>query len=103
MFLAGKQIEAIRGIDYRYRKQERHPSGIVVSTLTAVLLDLAASPLVRLMEGKEWWEAFDHPQGVLRQNWGETKQNRSVTCMGLKATVYDRRHLAHYRDEFPGP
>ncbi|GFU52914.1 uncharacterized protein TNCV_1142211 [Trichonephila clavipes] len=28
----------------------------------------AASPLVRLVEGKERWEAPDHPQGVLPQN-----------------------------------
>ncbi|GFY27635.1 cullin-4A [Trichonephila clavipes] len=53
---------------------------------------LAANPLVRLVEGEERWEAPDHPQGVLPQNWGETEQNHSVTCMVLKATANDRRH-----------
>ncbi|GFT11971.1 hypothetical protein TNCV_725761 [Trichonephila clavipes] len=33
----------------------------------------AASPLVRLVVGEERWVAFDHPQGVLSQNWGETE------------------------------
>ncbi|GFV66582.1 hypothetical protein TNCV_3894731 [Trichonephila clavipes] len=47
----------------------------------------AASPLVRLVEGEETWEASDHLQGVLPQNWGETELNRSVTCMVLKATA----------------
>ncbi|GFS99786.1 uncharacterized protein TNCV_1062481 [Trichonephila clavipes] len=28
------------------------------------------SHLVRLVEGEERWEAHDHPQGVLPQNWG---------------------------------
>ncbi|GFV46904.1 DUF4817 domain-containing protein [Trichonephila clavipes] len=45
----------------------------------------AASPLVRLGQGKERWEAPDHTQGVLPQNWGGIEQNRSVTCMLLKA------------------
>ncbi|GFX24626.1 uncharacterized protein TNCV_3344061 [Trichonephila clavipes] len=58
----------------------------------------AASPLVRWVEGKERWEAPDHPQ-----NWGETEQNRSVTSMVLKATSNDRRHLAFCHDEFRGP
>ncbi|GFV97033.1 uncharacterized protein TNCV_3526191 [Trichonephila clavipes] len=38
----------------------------------------AASPLVRLVEGKERWET-PAPQGVLPQNWGGTKLNRTVT------------------------
>ncbi|GFW95531.1 uncharacterized protein TNCV_1722321 [Trichonephila clavipes] len=38
-----------------------------------------ASPLVRLVEGQERWDAPDHPQGVLPQNRGETELNRSVT------------------------
>ncbi|GFW32375.1 uncharacterized protein TNCV_675341 [Trichonephila clavipes] len=63
----------------------------------------AASPLVRLVEGEERWEALDHPQSVLPLNWGETELNRSVTCMVLKATANDRRHLAHCHDEFRGP
>ncbi|GFW24598.1 cullin-4A [Trichonephila clavipes] len=62
----------------------------------------AASPLVRLVEGEERWEAPDQPQGV-PQNWGETEINRPVTCMVLKATVNDGRHLALCHDEFRVP
>ncbi|GFU70282.1 uncharacterized protein TNCV_904241 [Trichonephila clavipes] len=58
----------------------------------------AASPSVRLVEGEE--RGPDHPQGVIPQNWSETELNRSVTCMVLKATANDRRHLCH--DEFHG-
>ncbi|GFU09233.1 hypothetical protein TNCV_1122381 [Trichonephila clavipes] len=48
-------------------------------------------------EGK----APDHPQGVLPQNWGGTEQNRTVTCMVLKAN--DRcENLALRHDEFRG-
>ncbi|GFU65459.1 uncharacterized protein TNCV_633821 [Trichonephila clavipes] len=39
----------------------------------------ATSLLVRLVEGKERWEAPDLPQGVLPLNWGETELKRSVT------------------------
>ncbi|GFW22483.1 uncharacterized protein TNCV_2170171 [Trichonephila clavipes] len=60
----------------------------------------AASPLV---EGEERWEASDHPQSVLPQNWGGIEPNRTVTCMVLKATPNDRRHLALCHDEFRGP
>ncbi|GFX53490.1 hypothetical protein TNCV_4652761 [Trichonephila clavipes] len=63
----------------------------------------AASPLVRLVEGEERWEAPDHPQGVLSLNWDETELNRSVTCMVLKALANDRCHLALCHDEFRGP
>ncbi|GFX47415.1 uncharacterized protein TNCV_1734021 [Trichonephila clavipes] len=63
----------------------------------------AASPLVRLVEGEQMWEAPDQSQGVLPQNWGESELNRSVTCMGLKATDNNRRHLALSHDEFRGP
>ncbi|GFX53864.1 cullin-4A [Trichonephila clavipes] len=63
----------------------------------------AASPLVRLVEEEERWEAPDHPQGVFPLNWSETELNRSVTCMVLKATANDRRHLALCHDEFHGP
>ncbi|GFW52313.1 hypothetical protein TNCV_2427601 [Trichonephila clavipes] len=52
---------------------------------------LAASPLVRLVVGEERCEAPDHPQSVLPQNWGGTEQNRTVTCMMLKAKINDRR------------
>ncbi|GFW37046.1 uncharacterized protein TNCV_5019441 [Trichonephila clavipes] len=64
----------------------------------------AASPLARLVEGEERWEAPDYPQSVLPQNWGETELNRSVTCMLLKATANDRRkNLALSLDELRGP
>ncbi|GFV91745.1 hypothetical protein TNCV_4763101 [Trichonephila clavipes] len=60
----------------------------------------AASPLVRLVEGEERWEAPDHSQGVLLQNCGGAEQNRSVTCMVLKAKSNDRRKiLALNRDD----
>ncbi|GFV87387.1 uncharacterized protein TNCV_4033591 [Trichonephila clavipes] len=63
----------------------------------------AASPFVWLGEGEERWEALDHPQGILTQNWGETELNLSIICMVLKATTNDRRHLALCPDEFRGP
>ncbi|GFV49328.1 uncharacterized protein TNCV_3630141 [Trichonephila clavipes] len=62
-----------------------------------------ARTLVRLVEKEERWEAPDHPQDVLPQNWGETELNRSVTCVVLKATANDRRHLAPCHEEFNGP
>ncbi|GFV32460.1 uncharacterized protein TNCV_1677461 [Trichonephila clavipes] len=45
----------------------------------------AASPLMWLVEGEERWEAPGHPQGFLSLNWGGTEQNRTFTCMMLKA------------------
>ncbi|GFS91842.1 uncharacterized protein TNCV_2531441 [Trichonephila clavipes] len=66
-------------------------------------LILTESPLVRLVEGEKRWESPDHSQGVLPLNWGKTELNRSVTCMGLKATANDRRHLALCHDEFRRP
>ncbi|GFS60418.1 zinc finger protein [Trichonephila clavipes] len=51
------------------------------------------------VEGEERWEASDHPQRVL----GGIEPNRSITCMVLKATANDRRHLALCHDEFRGP
>ncbi|GFV91016.1 hypothetical protein TNCV_1248991 [Trichonephila clavipes] len=62
----------------------------------------AASPLVWLEEGEDRWGAPDDPQGVLPQNWGRNESNRTVTCMMLKATDNDRRHLALCHDEFRG-
>ncbi|GFX57109.1 uncharacterized protein TNCV_2963891 [Trichonephila clavipes] len=56
----------------------------------------AASPLVWLVEGEERWETPDHPSGVLPQNRGGNETNRTVTCMVLKATANDRRHLRPY-------
>ncbi|GFT47529.1 hypothetical protein TNCV_3750511 [Trichonephila clavipes] len=49
----------------------------------------AASFLVRLVEGEERWEAPDHLQGALPQNWGRTQLKRTVTCMRQKATSND--------------
>ncbi|GFT16753.1 uncharacterized protein TNCV_1333671 [Trichonephila clavipes] len=71
--------------------------------MTAVPLDLARSPLMRLVEREERWEAPDHPQDALSQNWGETELNSSVICVVFKAAANDsRRHLALCRDEFRG-
>ncbi|GFV64615.1 uncharacterized protein TNCV_3181111 [Trichonephila clavipes] len=50
----------------------------------------AACPLVGLVEGEERWEAPGHPQDFLPLNWGGTEQNRTVTCMVLKAKDNDR-------------
>ncbi|GFV71087.1 hypothetical protein TNCV_1662441 [Trichonephila clavipes] len=37
------------------------------------------------------------PQGLLPLNWGGTEQNRTVTCMVLKAKANDRRkNCSHY-------
>ncbi|GFW64745.1 uncharacterized protein TNCV_4450471 [Trichonephila clavipes] len=63
----------------------------------------AASPLVKLMEGEEKWDAPHHQQRVLPQNWGETELNRSVTFLVLKVTANDRRHLALCHTEFRRP
>ncbi|GFW33061.1 uncharacterized protein TNCV_2109911 [Trichonephila clavipes] len=41
----------------------------------------ATSPLGRLVEGEERWEAPDHLQGVLPQNWDDIELNRSATCI----------------------
>ncbi|GFU27159.1 uncharacterized protein TNCV_775771 [Trichonephila clavipes] len=64
---------------------------------------LAASPLVRLVDGEEKWEASDYPQSVLPLNWGGIEPKRTVTCMVLKATTNNRRYLALCHDEFRGP
>ncbi|GFU84442.1 uncharacterized protein TNCV_1066241 [Trichonephila clavipes] len=63
----------------------------------------AASPLERLVEGEERWEASDHSLCALPLNWGGTEQHRTVTCMVLKATANNRCHLTLYNDEFRGP
>ncbi|GFX99089.1 uncharacterized protein TNCV_2492711 [Trichonephila clavipes] len=64
----------------------------------------AKCPPVRLVEGEERWEASDHPQSVLPQNWGGTEQNRTITFMVLKAMANGRRkNLALSCDEFRGP
>ncbi|GFV52247.1 hypothetical protein TNCV_3778191 [Trichonephila clavipes] len=46
---------------------------------------------LELVEGEERWEASGHTQGFLLLNWGGTEQNRTVTCMVLKAKAKDRR------------
>ncbi|GFW87630.1 hypothetical protein TNCV_4485951 [Trichonephila clavipes] len=51
----------------------------------------ATSHLDWLLEGKERWESFDRPQGIRPQNWSGTKQNRTATCMDLKAKANDSR------------
>ncbi|GFT03885.1 hypothetical protein TNCV_1730691 [Trichonephila clavipes] len=37
------------------------------------------------------WEAPGYPQDFLPLNWDGTEQNRTVTCMVLKAKANDRR------------
>ncbi|GFW94566.1 uncharacterized protein TNCV_4246071 [Trichonephila clavipes] len=63
----------------------------------------AANPLVKLVEGEGRWEASNNPQSVLPLNWGGIDPNRTATCMVLKATANDRRHLALCHEEFRGP
>ncbi|GFW73770.1 uncharacterized protein TNCV_1542241 [Trichonephila clavipes] len=41
----------------------------------------AAGPLVRLVEGEERSEPPDHPRVFSLKIWGETEQNRHITCM----------------------
>ncbi|GFY05226.1 uncharacterized protein TNCV_2206721 [Trichonephila clavipes] len=63
---------------------------IVPSRLVEILNSCrAASPLLRLVAGDE--RLLDVPKGVLPQNWGGTKLNRTVTCRELKVTANDRR------------
>ncbi|GFT85143.1 putative RNA-directed DNA polymerase from transposon BS [Trichonephila clavipes] len=53
---------------------------------------------MRLMEGERDGSPLTTPRGVHPQNWGETEQNRTITCMVLKAKANDRRKdLAHHR------
>ncbi|GFW56792.1 uncharacterized protein TNCV_160221 [Trichonephila clavipes] len=40
---------------------------------------------------------------VLPQNWGGNEPNLTVTCLVLKATANDKRHLALCHDDFRGP
>ncbi|GFU49492.1 hypothetical protein TNCV_1590421 [Trichonephila clavipes] len=62
----------------------------------------AANPLGKLMEGEERWEAPDHLQGVLPENWGGTEPNvlSPVWCSKLRLTT--GVHLALYGDGFHG-
>ncbi|GFY08350.1 uncharacterized protein TNCV_1357561 [Trichonephila clavipes] len=63
----------------------------------------ATSSLVRWVEGVRRWEAPDHPQDVLPQNWSGNDPNRTGTCLVFKAMANDRRQLTYCRDEFRGP
>ncbi|GFX27977.1 hypothetical protein TNCV_773611 [Trichonephila clavipes] len=49
-----------------------------------------ASPLVRLVEGDEKFEASDSLQDVLPQNRGGIEPNLTNTCVVLKATANDK-------------
>ncbi|GFV61114.1 transposable element Tcb2 transposase, partial [Trichonephila clavipes] len=60
-------------------------------------------PLVRLVERKRDGRPLTTPQSVPPLNWGGTEPNHTDTCMVLKATADDRRHLALFHDEFRGP
>ncbi|GFT30458.1 uncharacterized protein TNCV_2377461 [Trichonephila clavipes] len=70
-------------VDYKRIVPSRHGS-----TLNS---HLAASPLLRLVEKKVKYEAPNHPQRLLPQNWGGTEKNRIVTYMVLNAKHNDRR------------
>ncbi|GFV30895.1 uncharacterized protein TNCV_4013291 [Trichonephila clavipes] len=60
----------------------------------------AASPHRRFLRREERWEALTTPC-VLSQNWRGNEPKR--TCIVLKATANERRHLALCHDEFRGP
>ncbi|GFV12783.1 uncharacterized protein TNCV_1367531 [Trichonephila clavipes] len=45
----------------------------------------AASPLVRLVEGEERWEASDHPQSVLSLNWGWNRAKPYLHLSGVQS------------------
>ncbi|GFS57331.1 hypothetical protein TNCV_492011 [Trichonephila clavipes] len=61
----------------------------------------AASPPVRLVEREERWEAHDHLERFLFQNWGRTEPNHIVIYMMLKATDNDRRTTSLQLDLTP--
>ncbi|GFV62002.1 uncharacterized protein TNCV_4108051 [Trichonephila clavipes] len=73
-----------------------------LETTTSAADIYAASPLGRLVEGEDRCEASGHPQSILPLNSGGIESNRTVTCMVLKATANDRRHLALCHDESRG-
>ncbi|GFV71420.1 uncharacterized protein TNCV_88421 [Trichonephila clavipes] len=61
----------------------------------------AASPFVRLVVGKEWWEVPGHSQGVLSQNWGPQNIGRVVyfvecVCRFSFNTSLVNRHLLYF-------
>ncbi|GFW97646.1 uncharacterized protein TNCV_685161 [Trichonephila clavipes] len=52
-----------------------------------------------------WWKGKRDGKpmttpGVFSQNCGGNEPNHTVTCVELKATANDRRHLALFHDEF---
>ncbi|GFW11290.1 HTH_Tnp_Tc3_2 domain-containing protein [Trichonephila clavipes] len=51
----------------------------------------APSPLVRLVEEEERWEAPDHPQGVFPQNWGTTELNHAANWMWTREGTHVRK------------
>ncbi|GFV42989.1 uncharacterized protein TNCV_2661841 [Trichonephila clavipes] len=51
----------------------------------------AANPLMWLVEGEERGKTSAHPQGFLPLDLDGTEQNRTVTCMVLKAKANERR------------
>ncbi|GFV87569.1 uncharacterized protein TNCV_3282071 [Trichonephila clavipes] len=79
----------------------RHHSLPIASTTGGTLNSRrAASPLGRLVEGEEMWEASDHLQSAVPLNWYGIEPNRTVSSMVLKATANGRHHLAFCHDEF---
>ncbi|GFT71182.1 hypothetical protein TNCV_3001881 [Trichonephila clavipes] len=60
-------------------------------------------PLVRLVKGKERWEAFDHPYGVLHKIGEEPRRNvlSPVWCSKLRLTT--GVYLALCSDKFRAP
>ncbi|GFS94776.1 hypothetical protein TNCV_4456581 [Trichonephila clavipes] len=49
-----------------------------------------ASPLMRLVEGEEKWEALTTPRVLSLKNWGGNESNRNITSVVLKARANDR-------------
>ncbi|GFX04243.1 hypothetical protein TNCV_3973921 [Trichonephila clavipes] len=81
----------------------RRPFGIVVSEVDCGTVGPGRKSSREVGGEKQRWEAPDHPQSVLPQNWYRTEKESSVTCMVLKATANDRRkNLALICDEFRG-
>ncbi|GFV37042.1 hypothetical protein TNCV_2381891 [Trichonephila clavipes] len=62
----------------------------------------AASPLVRLADGKECWEAPNLLQGDLLQNRGGNWINRNGNSMVIKLRLTTCVHLALYRNSIRG-
>ncbi|GFW92430.1 hypothetical protein TNCV_4920591 [Trichonephila clavipes] len=56
----------------------------LIGTWGALNCRRTASLYVKLVEWEEKWNASEHPQSVLPQNWCGTMTNRTVTCRALK-------------------